>query len=197
MHFLRSIALAAAIYVGWIVVWQLLIAANMAVVPSLPWFVVSGLGFCWWLTRYISHRDGMPEARPPNGSVIALMLLSVLLCIFTFALQAAITGLPPVPPFAAPAEVPALFAVTFSLLGPTFAGMVEEVAFRGVIQSSLVARFGSWRAIGMTTLLFLLWHFWTPLFIYQWVGYVVLAGALGGSWSHRDRWPCASWPTAW
>jgi membrane protease YdiL (CAAX protease family) len=180
MYFFGSIALAAAIYVGWIVVWQLLIAANIAVAPSLPWFVVGGLGFCWWLTRYISQRGGMPEAQPTtNGSVITLMLLSVLLCIFTFALQAAITSLPPIPPFAAPAGVPPLFSAAFSILGPAFAGMVEEVAFRGVIQRSLMPRFRSWRAIGMTTFLFVLWHFWTPVFSYQWAGYLVLAGALG------------------
>lgn len=183
MLFLGSILQAAAAYVSWVVVWQLIIAGNMTLIPALPWFVFAGLAFCGWLTRFISQK-GQATDTPltTESSAVAFAVLAVPLCILAFALQAAITGLPSVPPFAAPANVPPMFGAAFSILGPAFAGVVEEVAFRGIIQREATPRVGPLRAIGITAFLFLAWHFWNPVFVYQWAGYLTLSLVLGFLW---------------
>lgn len=180
MRIFRSILLAAILYIAWSVIWQLMLSVNLALTTRIPWFVLGAAAACWWATRVVLRADVRALGQSTvNGSLLGFVLLAILLCIASFAFQAAVTELPATSTLAAPADVSPAFAAAFSIMAPVFAGMIEEVAFRGIIQPSLIRYFGRVRAIGATSLLFVIWHFWNPLFAYQCGAYLVMSVVLG------------------
>lgn len=180
MHVLGPILQAGATYVAWVILWQLMITVNIAFAPQMPLFVLLGVGMCTWLTRFVSERGVPgPASLTNDGPAIAFTLLAILLCISCFVLQAALMAVPPIRPLPAPDNVSPVFAVAFAVFGPVFAGVIEEIGFRGIIQRALVPRLGAAGAVAMATFLFAVWHIGSPLFPYQCAGYLVAGVALG------------------
>jgi hypothetical protein len=79
---------------------------------------------------------------------------------------------------------PGVMAVGFILLGSLLPGVIEELAFRGYVQTRLLQRWPAWASIGLSSVLFAVFHI-EPLYmvvvfpIGVWLGF--LAVRTGGT----------------
>jgi membrane protease YdiL (CAAX protease family) len=101
------------------------------------------------------------------------------LAVLIFPLQGFVTGVREYLPVPAPAGVSPLFAQCFVIIAPVYFGMVEEVAFRGVLQRPVIGSFGFAGGVLLIAALFIVWHLPLAQFEYQYVGYTVMALSLG------------------
>ncbi len=105
------------------------------------------LGRLFTLDSEVPSAFNFMEARKAAGiSALAWICIVVVFYIFTtlghyfeFKISGAMAGYPP----------------SVSIL---FAPLTEELIFRGILLAVFTRRFGSWGALGATSLLFSLWH---------------------------------------
>lgn len=175
-----ALARAVILYLAWVVFWQALLAVNSSLVPAVPWFVLPAIIGWWFGSNLALKRQWHAEHVSADPRVIGVFsVATVSLIVSTLILQAAMMNLPPFGPLPAPAMSSALFAATFSIVGPVLAGMVEEISFRGILLPAFLQRTNVATAIAATTALFIAWHLLSPLFGYQYIGYSVAGIALG------------------
>ena len=156
---------------GGIQVWRYLVAANLVVSPQIPWAMAVMAVYLPFFWQYLNGR-GWPrstsEARQRDLRAHPLSQTT-----WRWALAAGGSFMAATAPltvilgrlFPAPRMLPAfqqgLPAVTLAsvlLMSSTVAGMVEEAAFRGYLQSPLERRHGPVMAILLTSTVFVLFH---------------------------------------
>jgi len=160
------IELAKAILVGIAILllttfaWEILLAVNSRVLTSMP---IAGLGailygiFLWlllrpnWITRPLSFPSKLTRS---DWKIVFTGLLG---CIALMFFLAAIWPYKLVAP-QRPALVTFQLQLSFAIVGPGLAALVEEIAFRGVVQPRLESALGVSLGILTCSFLFMLAH---------------------------------------
>ncbi len=148
----------------------------LTVLASLP--EVLGLGAVLYLGRrraQLSWKEALPFGLPRATQVGAFLVLFVGLELLTQGVNQVVDGwLPPVPGFLerAFASLPLVHIV---LVGP----VLEELFCRGLVLGGMRRRYSTWKAIGLSTLLFAVmhanpWQLAVPLMVGVVFGWVVV-----------------------
>jgi hypothetical protein len=171
----RAILGGAALAAAGTTPWALLASANLAHAPSVPWAVPPTALWLWLLWRWArgagwpretarARRDAVRANRVPDDAWGAALLAGLLgLGAVTLLMQVTnrLVALPP-QRVSDLSRVPTPTVLLLLATGAAVAGIVEEMAFRGVMQRGLERRHGPVAAILATGLLFGLAHFGHP-----------------------------------
>ncbi|MBL0937689.1 MAG: CPBP family intramembrane metalloprotease [Gemmatimonadaceae bacterium] len=178
--YVRPILAGLAILAVGLLPWTFLAQWNRQVRPELPWAAVLTVAYLVVLVGWL-HGFGPPSAtaaarrwslrlaphdiheRPEGLSSAALIALLMLLYV-AWILMSRLSPLPDLTAYPTTAYRWSMF-----LMGGIMAGLVEEVAFRGYMQTGL-ERIDPHSAVWITSLVFVLSH------VTQGVGAVVLLG---------------------
>ena len=156
-----------------------LVMVNERTAPNFPWFPVPIIGLL------IAAIVGMQRWRPiglaiPNdvpwgrvyGFAVAITIVGIVVCI----LQGAYHGYVRVSE-GVQNEVSPAFAFLYWFVMAVFAAVLAEAAFRGVMQTRLMAVMGVWPAIVIVSVVNTAAHRWNIELFQQWLGlFVILAG---------------------
>ena len=156
-----------------------LVVLNERSAPDFPWFPVPIIGLL------IATIVGMQRWRPiglaiPNdvpwgrvyGFAVAITVVGIVVCI----LQGAYHGYVRVSE-GVQTEVSPAFAFLYWFVMALFAAVLAEAAFRGVMQTRLMAVMGVWPAIVFVSIVNTATHRWNIELFQQWLGiFVTLAG---------------------
>ena len=167
----RAILSALLVGVGGVQVWRYLIAANVGSSPRIPWAAAVMAIYLWLYWSYLSG-NGWPrstaEARRRDLRANHLSPITWRWALIaggsfmaaTSPLSALLRRLSPSPPLLPDflQRLPPLTFVSFVLMTSIVAGVVEEAAFRGYLQSPIERRHGPVLAILLTSILFVLLH---------------------------------------
>lgn len=178
-----------------------LVALNAYLLPQVPWIVIPGslwlfLYWKWsaeatWLRKYLpgwSSRLGAP--RREFWGAVSLASLVAASALIARILGKLILGFGHVARDSVPYTYDYSFfsmvvdAVFVTMVAPA---IVEEVSFRGFMQTQLEAALGPWMAIPLTAAAFSLIHYWTdePLLYFLPLGLIL--GFL--TWLTNSLWP--------
>jgi membrane protease YdiL (CAAX protease family) len=153
----RAIVSGVAIGAAGVYPWTLLAKANGRFLPVVPWAVIPTAAFLWLFWRYL-RGDGWPratsEARRTNlranapspdafGMAIFAGILGFVALMPGIAVLGRLVSLPSeARPINAPADMPAITVFALLVMASIVAGVVEEAAFRGYLQSPIERRHG-------------------------------------------------------
>ncbi|HLO18648.1 MAG TPA: CPBP family intramembrane glutamic endopeptidase [Anaerolineales bacterium] len=184
-------ALALTVFVGG--VWSILLIANLATSPAVPWAVLVMAILIWLIWQFL---DG--KGWPPGTSKVRHHYLRARLVarpVFLWSMAAgllsiiALTGLwivlfqlVKVPGNALPAfsKYP-LFTVTLVLLMASLAtSVIEEAGFRGYFQSALESKLGGFAAIMISALVISPGHSFTQGFVWPTMMFYFFVDAMFG-----------------
>ena len=172
----RAVVVGLAVALAGTLPWVGLIKANVRFVPSVPWSVpVMALVLAaWWL--YFVRGRGWPEgtgrsrrlgsranAVPAQlwGPALGTGILGLLAMLLFQGVLGRLVTLPQQRDLD-PSKYPMLTVVAWVVMGGLVAGVVEETAFRGYMQSGIERRHGVATAILVTGVAFGLSHFTHP-----------------------------------
>lgn len=168
--FALPIALGAVIAVVGIVPWSILAPLNARIRPDLPWaalamvaFIVlyvawlNGAGWpkAWRETRRYSLRLWRPTRSAWSREGLGPTSILILLLAVLYVMWIAIGGSSQPPDLSAYPTTS--YRISILVMGAVVSGVIEEVAFRGYMQSRL-ERFGAGTAILVTSIVFVLFH---------------------------------------
>lgn len=152
--------------------WAVLARANMTHASDVPWAVpIAALGlWCWWQhfngkgppARTAGRRRANVRAVPVPDEIWGLALtagvLGIALSLLALDLANRLTDAQFVP-LPTPDQIPPLqTALALNFIGASIAGVVEEAAFRGLIQTPIEQRYGPAVAIGISAIAFWFAH---------------------------------------
>jgi membrane protease YdiL (CAAX protease family) len=168
--FAAPILLGAAIVIVGIAPWSVLAQLNARFHPGLPWAALSMAAFIFFYVAWLngagwpknwrgSRRYSLRLWRPTErawsreGKRITLVLLALLAILYVFWILVGRSGQPPdLSPYPTTA-----YRFSILIMGAVTSGVIEEVGFRGYMQSGL-ERFGAGPAIIVTSIVFALFH---------------------------------------
>lgn len=168
---LRALLAATAFFMAGIQVWRYLISVNLSLSPGVPWAAVAMAAYLWLYWKYLSGR-GWPQSTAA-GRQRDLRARSLSSMTWRWALIAGgsfmVAAVPLalilgrfVPTTRTPPDflqrLPPLTLFSFLLMSSVVAGVVEEAAFRGYLQSPIERRHGPLLAILITSTVFVLAH---------------------------------------
>lgn len=153
--------------------WGIVASRNFLVWTSVPWAIVPMAPYLWAYWRFIGGAWGLPEsadrrrsclrANPLSSRMWALSLAAGVLgfasLIALLALAARLVRLPAAAPIPTPASMPAVTAMLLLVMQSIVAGVTEESAFRGYMQSLIERPHGIAVAILVNGMMFGLLHF--------------------------------------
>lgn len=168
--FAVPIALGTAIAIAGIVPWSILAPLNARIHPELPWAAMAmavfialylawlnGAGWprAWRETRRYSLRlwRPTPSAWSREGLKPTSILVLLLATLYVMWIAIGASGQPP----DLSAYPTTSYRISILVMGAVVSGVIEEVAFRGYMQSGL-ERFGAGTAILVTSFIFMLFH---------------------------------------
>jgi len=152
--------------------WAALVAANIKVLPAIPWSVPIAALYIWLLFRYL-RGAGWPAATAQarrescrandvpgdlfGGAIVAGIVGLVALLLF----QSMFTRMVRLPqqPVDDLRHIPAFTLMALIVMGSVVAGVIEEAGFRGYMQGPIERRHGPVVAILVTSALFGLAHY--------------------------------------
>jgi membrane protease YdiL (CAAX protease family) len=154
-------------------VWAVLGSWNLRIGTKVPWAIVPTALYLWAYWRVIggswvalsSSADRRAKLRA-NGlpariwwASLAAGLLGFATLIALLVVAARLVRFPSGPPITTPIEMPIVTALSFLVMQSIVAGVSEEAAFRGYMQSMIERRYGLALAIFANGTLFGLLHF--------------------------------------
>jgi membrane protease YdiL (CAAX protease family) len=148
-------------------------ALNFRHATSMPWAILPMALYLWAYWRFISGRWGAPESaverratlranRLPRGLWSASLAAGALgfgALLAFLAVAARLVRLPSSAPIVTPVDMPLTTAWLLLAMASVVAGVTEEAAFRGYMQSPIERRYGVVVAILVNGTLFGLLHF--------------------------------------
>jgi len=185
-----------------------LFAANLAVLPQLPWAVPLIAAYLWFFWRYLGGTGGAPDTRAYRRAglrantvpaivwmwALATGILGIVALVFALRAANEIVALPPqtLPDLS---SIPGPTVWALLLASAPIAGLVEEAAFRGYMQGPIERAAGLPVAILITGTMFAVAHLdFTPVL---WPYYVAVAALYGVITSYaRSIWPAVVLHTA-
>lgn len=204
----RSVALGMLVMLAGTLPRNIAFAANLRVLPIVPWAVPVVAVYLWCFWRYLDGRGG--DAASAQARHASLRANPVPLPVWPWALAAGGLGivalvfwlqvanrLVALPPQQLPdlSHVPALTVWTLLLAAAPVAGLVEEAAFRGYMQGPIERRYGLATAVAITGTMFAVAHLDFTLAL--WPYYVAVAAIYGVVTSlTASVWPAVALHTA-
>lgn len=170
---------------------NILFAANLQFLTSIPWAVPATALYLWFFWRYLNgdwprddtaaHRRTSLRATPLSARLWAWALLAGGLGIIALVLALRIVNrFVPLPPQTLPPELtqlPRFTVLSLLLAAAPIAGIVEESAFRGYMQGPIERRYGLLVAILITGTMFAVAHLDFTWIL--WPYYVAVAALYG------------------
>jgi membrane protease YdiL (CAAX protease family) len=144
---------------------------NLQSWTAVPWAILPMAAYLWAYWRFISGAWGTAaEERRANlrarrlpadlwGASLAAGLLGFGALLAFLAVAARLVRLPSSSPITTPADMPVLTAFLLLVMASIVAGVTEEAAFRGYMQSMIERRYGVTLAILVNGTVFGLLHF--------------------------------------
>jgi membrane protease YdiL (CAAX protease family) len=172
---------AALLVPATIAIWYVTLIANLAVSPSIPWFVVLDLLGLFGLFRYLKSQDLLSSSfalQPASKRALVFGVTGMVACYCLAVIEGAFGGMR-LGPLIEVASGANNTSVTAVLVLPVYAGISEEMIFRGALQTRLARTFGPVVAIALTTILFLGVHLQRSDFVTQWMFFAMLSIVLG------------------
>jgi len=207
-------SIAEAVIVGMLVMLagtiprNVIFAANLRVLPGVPWAVPVTCVYLWFFWRYLNG-DGPPtstrrdrrtrlRANPVSGRVLAWAILAGGLGILALVLALRIASrMVVLPQQQLPdlSKIPSFTVWSLLLIAAPVAAFVEEAAFRGYMQAPIERRHGMVPAILITGTMFAIAHL--DFTAVLWPYYVAVAAIYGIVTSLTDSiWPAILLHTA-
>jgi|CXWL01.1.fsa_nt_gi membrane protease YdiL (CAAX protease family) len=160
-------------------VWSVLLGVNLSTTPSAPWaapvmLLILGLGWLylsgwgWPRATQAARAVRLPQRALVGGQwfwavAAGVLVMAASLC----ALLVAFRLLPiPISPLPDSARAAPLIAAAYFGVGSLVAGMVEEAAFRGYMQSGVQRVWGKAASFAIVALAFAALHAGNPEFFY-------------------------------
>ncbi len=193
----RAVLIGMLVAIAGTVPRNLIFAANLHYYTGVPWAVPVTAAYLWFFWRYLNGA-GPPEssaeerrtslrANPVSGRMWAWALLAGGLGIVALVLALQVANrLVVLPQQRLPdlAQVPKITALSLLLMSAPVAGIVEESAFRGYMQSPIERRYGLAVAILVTGTMFAVAHL-----DFTWIlwPYYIAVAAIYGTVTHLTR----------
>lgn len=179
---------------------------NMQNGTAVPWAVAPAALYLWAYWRFIGGHWSAPDsaakrrvnlrANPLSWRVwvasLGAGLLGFAALVASLAFVARLVQLPAASPIVTPSGMPFVTALALIVMGSIVAGVTEEAAFRGYMQSPIERRYGLGVAILVNGLLFGLLHFPTHPADVLWMlpYYVAVSAVYGGlTWAANSILP--------
>ena len=196
-----------AVLLGGSVAWSLVLAPlNLRLLPAIPWAVLPMTAYLIVYWRFISGRIGdvttassrraRLRAHPVSPDVWIMTLLAGLLgfgALLAFlSVMARLVIMPPSAPIVLPPDMPQATAVILLVMASVVAGVTEEAAFRGYMQTPIEQRYGLMPAILVNGTMFGLLHFANhPQQVLTMLPYYIAVAAVYGgmTWAANSIWP--------
>lgn len=156
-----------------------LVVLNERSAPDFPWFpipiiallIAAIVGMQRWRPIGLAIPNDVPWGRV-YGFAVAITVVGIVVCI----LQGAYHGYVRVAE-GVQTEVSPVFSFLYWFVMAVFAAVLAEAAFRGVMQTRLMAVMGVWPAIVIVSIVNTAAHRWNIELFQQWLGlFVTLAG---------------------
>lgn len=169
-----AVVLGVAVLLAGSLPWGALLAPlNLRLVPRVPWAIVPMAIYLWAYWAFIGGRLGDGEsaatrkdrqrARPLAPAVWAAAIVTGLIgfgaVLALTAVMARLVVMPESARIETPAAMPAATAIALLTMASVVAGVTEEAAFRGYMQTPIERRYGLGTAILVNGLMFGLLHF--------------------------------------
>jgi membrane protease YdiL (CAAX protease family) len=153
--------------------WAALGAANLRLVPQIPWAVLPMAAYLWVYWKFVGGRFGPRDtaefrrvslrANPISSQGWALSLLAGLTgfgaLIAFLATMGRMMTMPETAPIVTPPAMPIATAVALLTMSSLVAGVTEEAGFRGYMQGPIERRYGLAFAVLVNGAVFGLLHF--------------------------------------
>lgn len=174
MTVIRAVAVGTAVLLAGNLPWAAVLAPlNLRFATGAPWAVVPMGAYLWAYWKYATGgldsagtavwRRENARANRVSGTVWPVALLSGVVgfaaLIALVRVMARLVTLPPSAPITTPPEMSAASMFVLLVMGSIVAGVTEEVAFRGYMQTPLERRLGLTAAILISGVAFGLLHF--------------------------------------
>jgi membrane protease YdiL (CAAX protease family) len=171
-------------------------AWNLQVGVGVPWSVLPIAVYLWAYWRFVGGRWGAPAGAAKRAQnlranklswrvwgvslVAGLIGFGALVALLAFA--ARLVRLPAGPLIVTPPEMPVVTALSLIVIASIVAGVTEEAAFRGYMQSPIERRYGLATAVLVNGVFFGLLHFPTHPAEVLWMlpYYVAVSAVYGG-----------------
>lgn len=194
---IRAVLAGAAITTAGTVPWALLASANMKYLKAVPWASAVIAVYLWFFWRF-ARGDGRPQstsaarrtnlrANPVADEVWGAAILAGMLGLGVVVLvQRVLVRLVALPhqDFPDVTPYPAITVLIWLVTSAIVAGVVEETAFRGYMQSPIERRHGPVVAIVITGALFGFAHFSHPEVTLTLMPFYMTVGAVYGAMAY-------------
>jgi CAAX amino terminal protease family. len=175
-------------------VWTVLLIANLATSPAVPWAVIVMAILLWLMWQYLDGK-GWPDstsearhrylrARPVSRPAFMWSMAAGMFSIIALTgLWIVLFQLVKVPGNALPdfSKYPFLLVTLVLFMASLAASIAEEACFRGYFQSALEARFSGFTAILITTLVISPGHSFTQGFVWPTMMFYFFVDAVFGT----------------
>jgi membrane protease YdiL (CAAX protease family) len=168
----------AATVLGGLVYFNVLMGVSMQVAffnvdwsPTVPWFPIPLLALIWLVTWWIKGRWNVRLTAPPNVSwarIYAFSFLAMLAAKTIKGLEGAYHGTTLAAP-ALPQGVSTGFGLVFLLMIPIIAGVLAEIAYRGIMQTRFEAIAPLWPTLVVLAIINTLGHMGFTDVSTQWI----------------------------
>jgi membrane protease YdiL (CAAX protease family) len=186
--------------------FNVLRAVNLQAGAAVPWAIVPSALYLWAYWRFIGGRwgaAGSAAMRRQNlranqlslrvwGASLAAGLIGFASLIALLVLAARLVRLPASSPIVTPPDMPIVTALSLLVMASIVAGVTEEAAFRGYMQSPIERRYGLAAAVLVSGTLFGLLHFPTHPADVLWMlpYYIAVSAVYGGlTWAANSILP--------
>jgi membrane protease YdiL (CAAX protease family) len=171
---ISSVAGGTGVLLAGNVPWAVVLAPlNVRFATSVPWAVAPMLAYLWIYWKYVTGGVGAPgtagwrreyaRANSVSGSIWPIALLTGMVgfaaLIAFVSVMARLVILPSSAPITTPTGMSSTSMFVLLAMGSVVAGVTEEVAFRGYMQTPLERRFGVAAAVFISGIVFGLLHF--------------------------------------
>ncbi len=168
----------AATVLGGLVYFNVLMGVSMQVAmfnagwsPTVPWFPIPLLALIWLVTWWVKGRWNLRLSVPPNVPwlrVYAFGFLAMFAAKSIKGLEGAYHGTTLVAP-EFPQGVSTGFGLVFMLIVPIIAGVLAEIAYRGIMQSRFEAVAPLWPTLAVLAIINTLSHMGFTDISTQWI----------------------------
>ena len=165
LRFLTATILsAAAFYLLLTLLFSELVVLNASIASNVPWSMVAVCLILWISTATVAKRwCAVPLVSHPGGWLpIVVFIASASICCIAVAVVQGWIFRVEVTALGIGVEAGPALSLTYSAVIPPVAAVVEEVSFRGILQSRLQFRYGWLIGAVVSILTFVLAHSWKP-----------------------------------
>jgi membrane protease YdiL (CAAX protease family) len=195
MTLLAAIATGVVVLLAGNLPFNILNAWNHRVGTAVPWAILPTALYLWAYWQFVNGRWGESAGAAKRrqhlranelswrmwGASLGAGLLGFAALISLLAFAARWVRLPAAVPIVTPADMPVVTALSLIVMASIVAGVTEEAAFRGYMQSPVERRYGLAIAVLVNGMLFGLLHFPThPTDVFWMLPYYIAVSAVYG-----------------